>query len=125
MRHVSISASTALGDTAKTSIGVISMPKSAKRIVGFGGYAIGGPGNTTLENVTGVLEIEATVLHLSPQEFPLDCLALTGTGMAVLQPRIWPISVASPGNTDIEGFMTLDMAQTLANTGRWFIVWED
>lgn len=125
MRHMQVSASTALGDTAKTSIGVISIPKTAKRIVGFGGYAVGGPGNTTLENVSGILEIEADALNLKPLQLILDILTITGTGVGILQPRIWPHSIGNPGSVDIEGFMTLDMAQTLANTGRWFVIWED
>ena len=125
MRHAMASAIVALGDTVKTSMGVLSIPKGARRIVGLWGHAVGGAGNTTLENVTGIMEFESDSLKLQPMQFPLDSLAVTGTlGSAGLKPTVWPVNIPDPGNTDIECFMTLDLAQTIANTGRWGLIYE-
>lgn len=126
MRHAQASGSTALGDTVKTSIGQVLLPTTAKRVVGFWGYALGGAGNTTLENVSGILELESDSLNLSPMQFPLDLLACTGTlGMAVLSPRVWPVNIPNVGGVTITGYMTLDMAQSIGNTGRWGLIYEE
>lgn len=119
-----VSASTALGDTAKTSIGSITLPQGTKNIVGVWGYAVGGAGNTTLENVTGILELESPDINLQPCQIPLECTALTGTGMSSFTPKVWPLGVPCQGKVTITGYMTLDLAQTIGNTGRWGIVVE-
>jgi len=119
-----VSASTALGDTTKTSIGDITLPTTAKRVIGVWGHGMGGPGNTTLENVTGIMEFESESLNLAPMQFPLDIVALTGTGMAHLSPKVWPVDWGPAANAKITGYMTLDLAQTLANTGRWGLIYE-
>ena len=124
MRHSMVSASNALGDTVKTSIGDITLPTNAKRVIGVWGYAIGGPGQTTLENVTGIMEFESESLNLAPMQFPLDCLSITGTGVAILSAKVWPVDWGPAANAKITGYMTLDMAQTLANTGRWGLIYE-
>ena len=124
MRHAMVSASTALGDTTKTSIGDITLPTNAKRVIGVWGHGMGGPGNTTLENVTGILELESESLNLAPMQFPLEIVAITGTGMVVFSPKIWPVDWAPAANAKITGYMTLDSAQTLANTGRWGLIYE-
>lgn len=124
MLHAMVSASTALGDTAKTAIGEITLPTNARRVVGIWGHGLGGPGNTTLENLTGILELESESLNLAPMQFPLDCVAITGTGMVVLKPTVWPVNWVNVANAKITGYMTLDLAQTLANTGRWGLFYE-
>ena len=124
MRHAMVGAITALGDTVKTSMGKITLPTNAKRVIGVWGHALGGPGNTTVENVTGIMEFESTSLNLAPMQFPLDCLSITGTGMAHVAPKVWPVDWPAVANAEITCYMTLDMAQTLANTGRWGLIYE-
>lgn len=124
MRHAMVSPSTALGDTVKTSIGDITLPTTARRVIGVWGHAIGGPGQTTLENVTGIMEFESESLNLAPMQFPLDCLSITGTGVGMLSPKVWPVDWGPAANAKITGYMTLDLAQTLANTGRWGLIYE-
>jgi len=125
MRHCQCSAATATGDTTKTSIGSITLTAKAKRIVGFGAYATGGAGNTTLENVSGILEIESGDLSLAPQQYPLDTVSLTGTGMATLSPRIWATNIPVAGGEVLTGYITLDLAQTINPTARWFVITEE
>lgn len=124
MRHMQCSASTATGDTTKTSIGNITLTAKANKIVGFGAYATGGAGNTTLENVSGILEIESSDISIAPQIYPLDTVSLTGTGMAVLSPRIWPIDIPVKGGEVLTGYITLDLAQTINPSARWFVMTE-
>lgn len=116
--------STALGDTTKTSMGTITVPATARRIVGIWGYAVGGAGNTTLENLSGIMELESPDINIQPLQLPLDTLALTGTGMSQHSPRIFPANIPVSGNEKITCYMTLDLAQTIANTGRWGLIYE-
>jgi hypothetical protein len=124
MRHCQCSASTATGDTTKTSIGSITLTAKAKKIVGFGAYATGGAGNTTLENVSGILDVESSDLSIAPQQYPLDTVSLTGTGMATLTPRIWAVDIPCGGGEVLTGYVTLDLAQTINPSARWFVITE-
>lgn len=125
MRHMSVSASTACNGTTKTSLGTITLPPSAKRIVGFWAHAMGGAGNTTLENRTGICEIECTSLNIQPFQFPLDIYTITGTGVGFLKPTIWNCEIQNVANQQLVGYVTLDLAQSIAGTGRWGVIWED
>lgn len=125
MRHGMIGAVVALGDTVKTSMGSITLPTNAKRVIGVWGHAVGGPGNTTLENVTGIMEFESESLNLAPMQLPLDNLTVTGTmGVSSTPVKVWPVDWAPCANAKITCYMTLDMAQSLANTGRWGLIYE-
>lgn len=125
MRHFMASPATPLGGVAKTSMGTISVPKSAKRITGIWGYALGGAGHTTLENVSGILTIESDDLSVKPCQIPIDVLAIVGTGVAILKPTVWPHSIGGVGNTDLTGYITLDLAQSITGKGRWGLIYED
>ena len=119
-----VSGIVAAGDTVKTTLGSLDVPKSAKRIIGVWCHAMGGPGNTTLENVTGIFELESPDLSLQPLQFPLDCLTITGTGVGAINPRVFPVDIPVTGLETITCFVTLDMAQTLANTCRWGLIYD-
>ncbi len=125
MQHCQASASTATGDTVKTSIGDITLTAKAKKIIGFGAYATGGGGNTTLENVSGILEVESSDLSIAPQIYPLDTVSITGTGMAVLTPRVWPTDIDCGGGEVLTGYITLDLAQTINPSARWFVITDE
>lgn len=125
MRHSQCSAVTASGDTTKTSIGSITLTAKAKRIVGFGAYASGGAGLTTLENVSGILEIESADLSIAPQVYPLDTIAIVGTGMVQLTPRIWPVEIPCGGGEVLTGYVTMDIALAINPDCRWFVITEE
>lgn len=126
MRHYMTSTSTALGDTVKTKVGAtLTLPKNAKAIVGVWGHALGGPGSTTLEHVSGIMEFDAPGLNLAPMVLPLDNHTITGTGVAHVPIHVWPMNVSNVGTAEVTCYMTLDMAITLANTGRWGLIYED
>lgn len=124
MRHAMVSSSVALGDTVKTSLGAITLPTTSKRVIGVWCHGMGGPGNTTLENLSGIFELESESLNLAPMQFPLDIVAITGTGMAHFTPKVWPVDWAPCANAKITCYATLDLAQTLANEGRWGLIYE-
>jgi len=116
------SAVTALGDTAKTLIGNIQVTQKAKRIIGIWGYCNGGAGNTTLENRSGILSIESGDINISPMELPLDVTTMIAT--STYSPRVFPVDIPVSGGEVLSGYMTMDLAQTIANTGRWGIITE-
>lgn len=124
MRHAMVSGVTATGDTVKTSMGDITLPTKAKRVIGVWAHAMGGPGNTTLEHVTGIVEFESESLNLAPMFFPLDNLTITGTGVSQGSVKVWPVDWEGVANAKITAYITLDMAQTIAGTGRWGLIYE-
>jgi len=117
-------ASTAAGDTTKTSLGTITLPAGAKAIVGAWGYACGGPGFTTLENVTGIIELESTDLPIVPCQFPIEPTGMLTGGGVSSQIKVWPLNVPVNGGEHVTGYITMDMAQTVANTARFGLVVE-
>lgn len=124
MLKAQASESAALGDTVKTSMGELRVPMKVKRIIGIWGYAIGGPGQTTLENISGILELESPDINLAPLQLPLDIISVLTEGSSVLQTRIFGCNIPVKGGEKITGYMTLDMAITLANTGRWGLLYD-
>lgn len=119
--RMQVSAITALGDTAKTSLGNITLPSNARRIVGFWAYCTGGPGYTTLENQTGICEIESDDMNIVPLQFPFEGAGGL-TGDSNLPNKVWPVDIPVRGKETLKGYGTMDMAITLANTGRWGVI---
>jgi hypothetical protein len=79
------SAAVALGDTVKTLIEVITVPSSARMLVGVWGYSEGGPGQTTLETQSGILELESPDVPVQPCQIPLPLVNTLTNGVAVLE----------------------------------------
>jgi len=117
--HSQMGAYTATGDTVKTSLGTITVPKSATKIVGIMMYASGGAGMTTLENISGILELESPDLALQPLQLPFEVVVIVGTGVASLQPRVWNCNVPVNGGERITGYATMDQALAI-NPGARF-----
>ena len=119
-----VSAATATGDTVKTKIDDLVVPQTAQRIVGIWAYAVGGAGSTTLENVTGILELESPDVNLQPLQLPLDCVVVLTSGSVAFQPRVWPVNIPVSGGAKITGYMTMDMSLTVAYKGRFGLIYE-
>ena len=117
-----VSASTALGDTVKTAIDTLTVPQSATQIIGIWGYSAGGPGLTTLENQSGMLELESPDINLQPLQLPLDVIAVLTNGAVAFSPRVWAVNIPVKGGAKITGYMTMDMAITVANKGRFGLI---
>lgn len=123
MFHSAASAVVAAGDTVKTTLGALTIPKTVKAIVGIWAYATGGPGNTTLENVAGIIELESPDLNLAPMQLPLDCLTVLTSGVGAFSPRVWSVNIPVQGGEEITCYVTMDSAQTIANTCRWGLIY--
>lgn len=123
MFHAACSAVKAAGDTTKTSLGALTIPKTVKAIVGIWAYATGGPGVTTLENVSGIVELESPDLNLAPLQLPLDIITVLTSGSTAFSPRIWSCNIPVSGGEEVTAYVTMDMAQTVANTCRWGFIY--
>ena len=117
-------AATATGDTTKTSMGTLTVPSTARRIIGIWAYAVAGAGLTTLENASGILELESDDMALQPLQLPLDVVVVVTSGVATLSPRVWPVSIPVKGQEKITGYITMDLAQTIALKGRFGLIYE-
>lgn len=117
------SALSALAGTAKTTCGNIQLPAGAKRIVGFYGY-VHQPGLTTLEMASGILEIESDDMSITPMQIPLNQDTMTTSGAVSQQVKMFPVDIPLPQGAAItlKGYMTLDMALTTVEKGRWGVV---
>ena len=115
---------TATGDTTKTSLGTLTVPATARRIIGIWGYASAGAAITTAEGVTGILELESEDLSLQPLQLPLDVIVVLTSGAAAYSPRVWAVNIPVKGQEKITGYMTMDMAQTGALKGRFGLLYD-
>jgi len=123
-RIIKTTPATACGNTVKTSMGDITVPTGVTRCIGVSGYSCGGPGGVTLENYSGVITLESVDQAFLPQVVPLDPVVIVGTGMAHVQPRIWPLdSPVTPG-AKITCSITEDMAIATVNLGRVTLIFE-
>ncbi len=123
-----MSALTAHGDTAKTLIDTLTLPKDTKRIVGAGCYADGAAAITTVEPVTGICEFESDDFgDIVPCVIPVERVNALGTGLAVGgKLGMFPLDISGaklPG-ARIKGSVTLDMAQTGAQKARFILAIE-
>lgn len=119
-----VTAATATGDTTETTIGTVTLPSTAKRIVGIGVYANGGGGPTTLEPQTGIFRVKINNIDVTPGTFPLDVFIVLTSGVASLSPRIWAVNWGPSGSSVVEFFVTMDMAMTGALKGRGYVLYE-
>lgn len=126
MLHYMVSASTASGDTTKTLVDTITMPAGAKKLVGIGATVVGGAGITTLEDISGILELESSDFpNLMPQQFLLDQVCVLASGVGVIKPTIYPLNVPTRGSERISIYVTIDMALTVNSKIRAMIVYDD
>jgi hypothetical protein len=117
------SVATATGDTVKTIIDTITIPQSMKSIIGAWCYAVAGAGLTTLENMTGIFELESDDIALVPLQLPLDCVTIVTSGSVAFQPRIFPLNIPINGAEKIRGYVTMDMAITIASKARFGLIY--
>ena len=123
-RAQAIMAAVASGDTVKTTLGSITVPTNVKRITGVWCYATGGAGLTTLENVSGIFELESPSLNLSPLALPLEIVVIVGTGVASHQARIWPLSIPNVAASTITCYVTMDQALAINPDCRWGLIYD-
>jgi hypothetical protein len=118
-----VSAATATGDTVKTLIDTLTVPATAKKIIGVWSYAVGAATLTSGEAVPGIIELESDDIALVPFQLPLECVVILTSGTTAFSPRVWNVSVPVNGGEKIRGYITMDMAQTGALKGRFGLIY--
>ena len=116
-----VSSSTALTGTTEKLVDTLTVPAGVSKIVGVQAHAGGGPGITTLENTTGKLRIR-NKSRGDEYEFLIHGLAVLTSGTAPIPAPIEPCDIPCGPTDQIEGYITMDMAQTVANTGRFRLI---
>ena len=114
---------TATADTVKTTCGTITLPGGSVRPLYVGCYAVGGAGFTTLENVTGVFEVESKQ-HGALGKWPLDCVAVLVSGVIAFSPRLYPVEWPNLSNDILTFYVTLDNATAIHNKARGILVFD-
>lgn len=119
---------TASGDTTKTLVGTITVPKDAQRISGVMSTHRGAATTTSGEAVTGLVELESTDFECVCQ-IPFDHgsgLITTSGGMGGDPMDVHPIPVDIPcgGGGDVSCYVTMDQAQTGVLKSRIALVFE-
>ena len=125
--HVKATALVALGAAGvKTLIEATIIPKGAKRIKGVASTWMGGGVMTTVEGVTGLLELESTDFpeSIMPMQLPLDCAEVVSSGGVAFSPRFLPVSIPCQGQETINSYITVDNTKTGTLKGRVFYWYE-
>lgn len=117
-----VSASTAHTDTTEKLIDSLTVPDQVSRIVGVQAHALGGAGITTLENVTGKLRLRNRSTG-DENEFLLDVVPVLTSGVAAFHPHTQPCDIPVSKGDIIDGYITMDLAQTVANTCRFRLIY--
>lgn len=117
-----VSALTAHTDTTEKLIDTLDVPDDVTKIVGVQAHVVGGAGITTVENVTGKFRIRNKSTGLE-YEFLLDCIVVLTSGTTAFMPTLQPCDIPVAQGNKIEGYVTLDLAQTVANTCRFRLVY--
>lgn len=113
-----VTAKTASGDTTKTLIDTVTVPDGVTELVGLASVVAGGPGATTLENVSGYIELESDDVSIVPAQFLTDVVVCLTSGTAGWSPKQWPCSIKVKPSNRIKVYVTMDMALTVAYTCR-------
>jgi len=117
--HHDVTPSVATGDTVETTIGTITLPTSAKTLVGVSMMAAGGAGFTTLETVSGIFRVDSpSIPQMSPNRFLLDVVGNTASGAFYASPRIYAMDYPTNGAAVITFLVTLDLALTINTLAR-------
>ena len=124
VRTCDVGTATASADTTETSIGSVTLPSNAIKIVGVG-VSCGGAGATTLEGVSGIFRISINNLSVEPAKFPFSYGLPIASGVVPTKPDIWEVQGWEPaGSSVISGYITMDMTETVNNTFRLFVVYD-
>lgn len=113
-------------ETTKTLVDTITVPQGVKNLVGVGAQ-ISAAGLTTLEDVTGILELESD--DMSPwggtQQFLVGGInTVVTSGVSALNPYIHPTMIPVTAGAHIKVSMTYNKAQTVNPSTRAQLVFE-
>jgi hypothetical protein len=112
-------------ETTKTAIATFTVPQGVKKVIGVG-TALHPKGLTTLETVSGILELESDDMAGwgGTQTFPTASQNPLTSGVSGLNPYVHPTDIpVNPGGT-IRASITLDMALTITPSSRVHLIYE-
>jgi hypothetical protein len=124
-----VSALTALNatETNKTLIDTITVPQGVKAIVAvLIEMNAGTAGYTSLENVSGILELESDdmVPWGGTQAFLTGVISAVTSGAVCCAPVMHPTNIPVTPGAKIKGSMTMDLALAINNKARFQLVFE-
>lgn len=124
--HASVTKATALGATGiKTLIDTLTVPGGGvSKIVGVWSSNMGGATMTTGQPITGIVELESQDTSVLPLQLPLDSVSILTSGAQSLSPRIVPVNIPVAAGNRIACYITLDLTNTAALTGRVGVIYE-
>lgn len=113
-------------ETTKTLIDTLTVPQGVKALVGVG-YQISAAGLTTLEDITGIMELESD--DMAPwggtQAFLMGGVGTVVTsGAANLAPYIHPTNIPVTSGAKIKVSTTFNKAQTVNPSCRAQLIFE-
>jgi hypothetical protein len=113
-------------ETTKTLIDTITVPQGVRALVGVGAQ-VSAAGTTTLEDQTGIIELESD--DMAPwggtQQFLLMAIGLCITAAnAYLQPYIHPTNIPVTAGAHIKCSTTFNKAQTVNPSVRLQLIFE-
>lgn len=118
-----VTAVVATTDTTEVSLGTITLPSTAKRILGVG-VSIDDMGATTLEGNSGIFRVSINNIDVSPAKFPIFGTVTLTSGAASRENKVWPVDWAPAGNSQITIYVTMDSANTVVVNARGFVLFE-
>jgi len=122
-----MSSATASGDTTRTSIGTVTLPANVKKITGIAAYGAAAGAMTTAEAITGKVDFSFSGVENGPPNFeiPLVGVSALTSGAVSIPNEVYPTGdLGKVANAVIEGFVTMDMAQTGALKCRFTVFFE-
>lgn len=113
-------------ETTKTLVDTVLVPQGVKKLIGVSSQ-ISAAGLTTLEDITGILELESD--DMSPwggtQAFLVGGVGtMTTGGQAVLQPYVHPTDIPVSPGSHIKCSHTFNKAQTVNPSTRVQLIFE-
>ena len=117
-----VTAATASTDTTEVSLGTITMPADAQSVVGIGVGSAGGAGLTTIKGTSGMFRVQCNGLDITPCKFPVAGGQQITTGVYNEPIRIWPVNWSGVANMQFTFYYTGDMALTVHNSYRGFML---
>lgn len=121
--HDRLTATLNTTETTEKSLGTITLPKDAKKIIAVYGYAVSTASGTVDETSSGYFRLTGKNIK-NDHYFPIS-LVFTGDHTSQSQMGGFiPVNIDVGGNETIEVFMALDMAMSVNQTGVVFVVYE-
>ena len=119
-----VTSATASTDTTEVTLGTVTLPANAKRILAVGLSACGGAGLTTLEGTSGIMRVSCNSIDVAPAKFPIPGVQVVTSGAVMSEPKMYPVDWQPASNCQVTFYFTCDMATTVANTYRGVVIFE-